>query len=290
MLVDKFQNPTFVSLRSVFLTLLIFSIYSTFTIRTMKQVFFKKAMLFLLVTFAFSISTFAQGQFRVLLFSKTDGFHHESINEGVIAIKQLAQRHTFSVDWQENASVFNDKNLEKYQAVIFLNTTGNILNEEQQVAFEKFIKAGKGFVGVHSATDTEYDWPWYGKLVGNYFKIHPQQQTAYLKVEDSNFPGMERFPKKLLWTDEWYEFKTPSLANDLKVLISIDEKSYNPATKWGENEGKGMGFHPISWYHNYDGGRAFYTGLGHIPLVYSDQTFLDHLYGGIYWAATGKGM
>ena len=250
-----------------------------------------KNLLLILALSVFSSSIYAQ-QFKVLLFTKTDGFHHESINEGVTAIKKLAERNTFSVDWQENAAVFNDKALEKYQAVIFLNTTGNILNEEQQAAFEKFIKAGKGFVGIHSATDTEYDWAWYGKLVGMYFKIHPQQQTAYLNVQDSNFPGMERFPKKLLWTDEWYEFKTPANANasDLKVIISIDEKSYDPKTKWGDNEGKGMGTHPISWYHNYDGGRAFYTGLGHIPLTFSDQTFLDHIYGGIYWAATGKGL
>jgi uncharacterized protein len=249
----------------------------------MKKIFFFSTILL------FSSNLFAQ-QFKVLLFTKTDGFHHESINEGVTAIKQLANRHTFSVDWQENASVFSDKGLEKYQAVIFLNTTGNILNEEQQAAFEKFIKAGKGFVGIHSASDTEYDWAWYGKMVGMYFKIHPQQQTAYLKVDDSNFPGMERFPKKLLWTDEWYEFKTPANAADLKILVSVDEKSYDPKAKWGDNEGKGMGMHPISWYHNYDGGRAFYTALGHIPAIYSDQTFLDHVYGGIYWAATGKGL
>ena len=254
----------------------------------MKMFHLKSALLGLALCLL-STSVFAQ-QFKVLLFSKTDGFHHESINEGVTAIKQLAIRHTFSVDWQENASVFNDKNLEKYQAIVFLNTTGNILNDEQQAAFEKFIKAGKGFVGIHSASDTEYDWAWYTKLVGNTFKIHPQQQTAYLKVEDSNFPGMERFPKKLLWTDEWYEFTTPAKATDLKVLVSIDEKSYDPNVKWGNVEGKGMGFHPISWYHLYDGGRSFYTALGHIPLVYSDQTFLDHLYGGIYWAATGKGL
>ena len=246
----------------------------------------------LVVLFFLQLSTviFAQ-QFKVLLFTKTDGFHHESINEGVAAIKQLAVRNTFSVDWQEDAKLINDKNLEKYQAVIFLNTTGNILNEEQQAAFEKFIKSGKGFVGIHSASDTEYDWLWYTKMVGNTFKIHPQQQTAYLKVEDSNFPGMERFPKKLLWTDEWYEFTTPAKSTDLKFLVSIDENSYDPKVKWGTNEGKGMGsFHPISWYHNYDGGRAFYTALGHIPLTFSDQTFLDHIYGGIYWAATGKGL
>lgn len=255
----------------------------------MKKLHLKSALV-VLFFLQLSTSIFAQ-QFKVLLFTKTDGFHHESINEGVTAIKQLAVRNAFSVDWQEDAKLINDKNLEKYQAVIFLNTTGNILNEEQQAAFEKFIRAGKGFVGIHSASDTEYDWAWYTKMVGNTFKIHPQQQTAYLKVEDSNFPGMERFPKKLLWTDEWYEFTTPAKSTDLKFLVSIDEKSYDPKVKWGDNEGKGMGsFHPISWYHNYDGGRAFYTALGHIPLTFSDQTFLDHIYGGIYWAATGKGL
>ena len=249
-----------------------------------------KGALIALFLCLFMTSSQAQ-QFKVLLFSKTDGFHHESINEGVIAIKQLAARNNFTVDWQEDAKLFNDKNLEKYNVVIFLNTTGNILNEEQQAAFEKFIKAGKGFVGIHSASDTEYDWVWYTKMVGMMFKIHPQQQTAYLKVEDSNFPGMERFPKKFLWTDEWYEFSTPAKSTDLKFLISVDEKSYDPNAKWGTNEAKGMGtFHPISWYHPYDGGRAFYTALGHIPLTFSDQTFLDHIYGGIYWAATGKGL
>lgn len=236
-----------------------------------------------------STSSFSQ-QFKALLFTKTDGFHHESILAGVEAIKQLATRHHFAVDWQENAGVFNDKALENYKVVIFLNTTGNVLNDEQQAAFEKFIKAGKGYVGIHSASDTEYDWPWYTKLVGMMFKIHPQNQTAYLKVEDSNFPGMERFPKKFLWTDEWYQYGDRK-ADDLKVLVTVDEKTYDPYAKWGDNEGKGMGaVHPISWYHNYDGGRAFYTGMGHIPLTYSDQTFLDHIYGGIYWAATGKGL
>ncbi|MEA5140915.1 ThuA domain-containing protein [Arcicella rigui] len=254
----------------------------------MKNNLFKSTLL-LLLALSMSSASFAQ-QFKVLLFTKTAGFHHESIHEGVTAIRQLAARNSFTVVWQENASVFNDKDLADFSAVIFLSTTGDILNDEQQAAFERFIRSGKGFVGVHAASDTEYDWAWYTKLVGMMFKIHPAQQTAYLKVEDSNFPGMERFPKKLLWTDEWYEFGELK-SKDLHYLVSIDEKSYNPYAKWGTNEGKGMGnFHPISWYHNYDGGRAFYTALGHIPLTYSDQTFLDHLYGGIYWAATGKGL
>ncbi len=230
-------------------------------------------------------------QFKALLFTKTDGFHHESIHEGVDAIRQLALRHTFSVDWQENASVFSDERLKNYDVIIFLSTTSNILNDEQQAAMERFIQSGKGWVGVHAAADTEYDWEWYTKMVGMMFKIHPAQQTAYLDVVDSNFPGLERFPKRMIWTDEWYEYQKPYKANDLKFLITLDEKSYDPKTKWGSNEGVGMGdVHPIAWYHNYDGGRAFYTGLGHIGLVYSDQTFLDHLFGGIYWAATGKGI
>jgi type 1 glutamine amidotransferase len=254
----------------------------------MRKTIFRTALLSFLMVVCFAAS-YSQ-QFKVLLFTKTEGFHHESVHEGVTALRQLASRNNFTVDWQDNGSIFNEKALANYAAVIFLNTTGNVLNDEQQAAFEKFIQSGKGFVGIHSATDTEYDWPWYTKMVGMMFKIHPQQQTAYLKVEDSNFPGMERFPKKLLWTDEWYEYGDRK-ATDLHFLLSVDEKSYDPNVKWGENVGKGMGsFHPIAWYHNYDGGRAFYTGLGHIALIYTDQTFLDHLYGGIYWAATGKGM
>src|SRR6478609_5244451 len=245
-----------------------------------------RSLLITILALASSVS-FAQ-QFKALLFTKTDGFHHESIHEGVTAIREMAKRNNFTVDWHENAEIFNDKALANYGVVIFLNTTGNILSEEQQTAFEKLIKAGKGFVGIHCASDTEYEWAWYTKMVGMMFKIHPQQQTAYLKIEDSNFPGMERFPKKLLWTDEWYEFSARK-ADDLHFLISVDEKTYAPYAKWGENEGKGMGaFHPISWYHNYDGGRSFYTALGHIPLTFSDPLFIDHIYGGIYWAATGK--
>ena len=231
------------------------------------------------------------GQFRALLFTKTAGFHHESIHEGVAAIKKLAQRHTFSVDWQDNPSIFSDERLKNYDVVIFLSTTSDILNDEQQAAMERFIQSGKGWVGVHAAADTEYEWEWYTKMVGMMFKIHPQQQTAYLNIEDHKFPGMQRFPERLLWTDEWYEYQKPYKSDDLHFLISIDEKSYDPNTKWGDNVGKGMGdFHPMAWYHNYDGGRAFYTGLGHIGLVYEDPLFLDHLYGGIYWAATGKGL
>ena len=250
----------------------------------------KARLVFICTLLLFTSQVLSAQQFKVFLFTKTAGWHHESIHEGVAAIRKLAERNNFQVDWQENADFVTEKNLEKYQVIIFLNTTADILNDEQQKAVEKFIQSGKGFVGIHSASDTEYGWPWYTKMVGMMFKIHPEQQTAYLRVLDHNFPGMERFPNKLLWTDEWYEFSAAK-STGLKFLVTVDEKTYNPNAKWGDNVGKGMGdFHPISWYHPYDGGRAFYTALGHIPATFSDQTFLDHIYGGIYWAATGKGI
>ncbi len=248
----------------------------------------KNMLSIVFVTIVFSGILQAQ-QFKVMLFTKTNGFHHTAINEGVDAIRTMSKKHHFAVDWHEDPTNFNDKNLEKYQVVIFLLTTGDILNEEQQMALTKFINSGKGFVGIHSASDTEYGWEWYTKMIGMMFKIHPQIQTARLNVIDANFPGMERMPNSFFWTDEWYEFG-PRLNDNLNILLKIDETSYDPNAKWGDNVGKGMGDHPISWYHDYDGGRAFYTALGHVPENYDDRLFVEHLYGAIYWAATGKGI
>ena len=237
-----------------------------------------------------SIIVDAQDQFNVLLFTKTAGFHHVSINEGVDAIRDLGKRHHFSVDWQESSTVFNARNLEKFQVIIFLNTTGDILDDEQQKAMEDFIRAGKGFVGIHSAADTEYDWDWYTKMLGRMFKIHPKIQTAKLRTVRKNFPGMETTPDSRVWTDEWYQYQE-ELSDDLTYLIRVDEKTFDPKVKWGDNIGEGMGeFHPMVWYHNYDGGRAYYTGLGHVPATFSDPIFLDQLAGAIWWAATGKGI
>jgi len=230
-------------------------------------------------------------QFNVLVFSKTGGWHHESIPAGVEAIRDLGKLHDFTVFWTEDPNrVFNDKELSRYQAVIFLLTTGDILSAEQKSAFERFIKAGGGYVGVHSASDTEYQWQWYTKLVGHMFYVHPAIQTAVLKVEERNFPGMERWAPRNLVTEEWYEF-LPATSNQLKYLLTVDESTYKPETNWPGKPARGMGkFHPVSWYQNYDNGRSFYTALGHLPATYSDPLFRHHLYGGIYWAATGKGF
>ncbi|MFT7559836.1 MAG: type 1 glutamine amidotransferase [Flavobacteriales bacterium] len=229
-------------------------------------------------------------QFKVFLFSKTDGWHHKSQHAAVDAIQKLGKKHHFQVDWHESSWRINDEALAEYDAIIFLLTTGNILNDAEQAAMERFIQSGKGFVGIHSASDTEYEWDWYTKMVGRTFHIHPEIQTARMSVMDRKFPGFERMPDHLLWTDEWYEFGAERV-DTLNYLLSIDEKTYEPKADWGEKKGDGMGdFHPVSWYHNYDGGRAFYTALGHMGSTYSDEAFMEHIYGGLYWAATGKGI
>jgi type 1 glutamine amidotransferase len=234
-----------------------------------------------------SFSATAQKQFKVLLVTTTNGWRHESVHAGVLAIQQLAARNFFDVVYFDDPKSFTDKNLQQYQAVIFLNTTGDIFDTAQQGVMERFIKSGKGFVGVHSASDTEYDWEWYTKLVGRMFYIHPPVQTYKLKVLDSAFPGLQGFDGRQ-WTDEAYEFG-PENISGLHYILGADETSYNPKVNWGAKKSEGMGqLHPLAWYHEYDGGRAFYTALGHIPAIFSDQTFLNHLYAGILWAATGK--
>jgi len=215
---------------------------------------------------------------KVLVFSKTKGFHHASIPAGIAAIFKLGSENNFAVDTTTNSEKFTYYNLKQYASVIFLNTTGDVLNDDQQAEFQKYIRAGGGFVGVHSATDTEYDWPWYGNLVGAYFKSHPAQQNATFHVVDRDFIATKHLPAEWRRFDELYNFKW--MAPNLHVLITIDEKSYT-----GGNMGAN---HPMSWYHSYDGGRAFYTELGHTDESYSDPLYLQHLLGGIKYAMGRK--
>lgn len=250
----------------------------------------KKLVLLGIVMVLMSSGMKAQDQFNALLFTKTEGWHHESINEGVDAIRELADRNMFSVNWQEMTGVFTDDGLENYDVIIFLNTTGDVLNEDQQAAVERFIQSGKGFVGIHSASDTEYEWEWYTQLVGRMFRSHPKIETAEITVQDHDFPGLERHPETRWWTDEWYEFHEENVEG-LNYLITVDESTYDATDDWGQGRAKGMGdFHPVAWYHEFDGGRSFYTAMGHMPENYQDELFLEHLFGGILWAATGKGL
>lgn len=212
---------------------------------------------------------------KILVFTKTKGYHHGAIETGVPVIIKMGQENNFDVDTTTDATKFTADNLKQYATVMFFCTTGDVLNDEQQKAFEGYIHAGGGFVGVHSATDTEYDWPWYGDLVGAYFKSHPSvQQVATLNVVDRKFIATKHLPAVWSRKDEWYNFKY--IAKGLHVLITIDEKSY----KGGENGD----YHPMAWYHEYDGGRAFYTALGHVDESYSDPLYLKHLLGGIKYA------
>jgi uncharacterized protein len=229
-------------------------------------------------------------QFKALLVTTTRGWHHESVHKGVLALQQLGVRNNFDVSLLQDPEGFTDKNLKQYKVVIFLNTTGDILDSAQQKVMERFIQAGNGFVGIHSAADTEYDWGWYGQLVGRMFLIHPVIQTATVRLTAEEFPGLQGFSGNRIWTDEWYEFgpeKTPGLT----YVLTVDEKTYNPAVEWKNRNRRGVGmgeFHPVAWYHLFDGGRAFYTALGHLPAIYDDTDYLNHLYAAIFWAATGK--
>ncbi len=228
-------------------------------------------------------------QFRALLIVQTAGWQHESSFDAIPAMKQLADRHNFRLDLKQRAIPLNDGMLKNYDVVIMVNTTGDIFNDDEQAAFERFIQSGKGWVGVHAASDTEYDWKWYTGMVGHMFKIHPVVQTAMLEVQDGTFPGLETWPKRMLWTDEYYEYLDGSKQPGFNYLLTVDEDTYDVNAKWGDNVAKGHGdFHPMSWYHDYDGGRAFYTNLGHMPAVFAEPAFLHHLYGGIWWAAKGK--
>jgi uncharacterized protein len=229
-------------------------------------------------------------QFKALLVTTTRGWHHESLHAGVLALQQLGIRNFFDVVLLEDPNGFTDKFLEQFKVIIFLHTTGNIFDSAQQKVMERFIQSGKGYVGIHSASDTEYDWDWYTRLVGRMFYIHPAIQTAKVNIADPAFPGLQGFAGNKLWTDEWYDFG-PENVTGLNYLLTVDESSYDPKAEWANGNKKtiGMGkFHPIAWYHNFDGGRSFYTALGHLPTVFSDPAFLNHLYAGILWAATGK--
>src|SRR4051812_743833 len=231
----------------------------------------------LLLTFVCAPVAARSQEARVLVFSKTAGFRHSSIGVGRDAIRKLGQENGFSVDATEDASAFSSKNLAKYRAVVFLNTTGDVLDAGQQDDFERFIQAGGGYVGIHSATDTEYDWPWYGRLAGAWFNGHPGNpnvRKGTYRVLDKTHASTVGFPDTVVREDEFYNFK--SIDPTIHTLIKIDEKSYEGGTN-GEH-------HPMSWYHDFDGGRAWYTNMGHTEATFSEPLFLRHLLGGLRYA------
>ena len=179
----------------------------------------------------------------------------------------------FRVDTTEDANAFTAPNLKKYRAVVFLSTTGNVLDSLQQLVFEQYIKQGGGYMGIHAASDTEYDWPWYNQLCGAYFLSHPKQQNADVVIIDKKHPSTKGLPDRWKRFDEWYNYK--SIVPGPTVLATLDETTYEG--------GKNGANHPIAWYRKFDGGRSFYTGMGHTDESYADPLFLDHLLGGLRW-------
>ena len=210
---------------------------------------------------------------RVLVFSETAAFRHDSIPAGITAIQELGAANGFAVDATEDSTQFNDTNLAQYQAVIFLSTTGDVLSDTEQAAFERYIAGGNGYVGIHAAADTEYGWDWYGDLVGPTSPhIRPARRPPSVDVEDTAHASTTTVPTRWTRTDEWYNYKPPAAGAasgddyspryDVHVLATVDETTYGegdgPTVRTRPNDD-----HPIAWCSNFAGGHSFYTGIGH---------------------------
>ena len=213
-----------------------------------------------------SLSAYSQNK-KVLVFSKTAGYRHSSIEPAQAFFKKISAAEMIDFTLSENAMDINEANLKNFNAVVFLNTTGDILDERQQSDFERYIQAGGGFMGIHAAADTEYGWPWYNKLVGGWFMSHPggavsNIQDGEMTVLDQTHPATKNLAKTFTREDEFYDFRSFQ-KDDLKVLITVDENSYK--------QGKMGDFHPMAWYHDFDGGKAFYTNFGHVHSTFEDE-------------------
>lgn len=208
---------------------------------------------------------------KVLVFTKTAGFRHDNIEEGVKVLSKLFKEENIGMYHTEDASIFLSDSLKNFDAVLFFSTTGTILDDKQKSAFQDFLKSGKGFMGIHAATDTEYDWPWYNELVGAYFASHPAVQEAKIEVKNRKHLATKHLPKIWIHKDEWYDFK--NVKPGLNILMNLDETSY---------EGGKMGeFHPIAWFREIDGIKMFYTGLGHTKESFLEPNFQKQIIGGL---------
>lgn len=215
---------------------------------------------------------------RLLVFTKTAGFRHESIPAGIDAVRKIARESGFEPNFTEEASAFEASALQRYRAVMFLNTSGDVLNANQQAAFEEYIKQGGGFVGVHAAADTEHDWEWYGQLIGAQFKSHPPVQPAVVNAINRSHPSTRHLPERWQRTDEWYNFDRhprTRIGDRIVLLATLDETSYSG--------GEMKGDHPFAWCHQIDQIRVWYTAGGHTTESYSEPDFVAHLRGGIEW-------
>ena len=212
---------------------------------------------------------------QVLVFTKTSGFRHESIETGVALIEKLGKQHNFKVTHTEDSLAFNKENLKKYKMVLFLSTTNDVLGPSGQKALQDFMHNGGSFMGIHAATDTEFNWPWYGRMIGAYFVDHPNNpnvRKAEIQVIDAEHASTKMLPSATwIRKDEWYNYR--DISEHIRVLLNLDESTYEGGTNGAH--------HPIAWYHEFEGARVFYTGGGHTKESYSEPLFVAHLLGGI---------
>ncbi len=217
----------------------------------------------------------------ILVFSKTKGFRHASISSGLKMLSDNSEKQNWVITATEDQSLLRDEFLARFDVIVFLNPTGDAIDETGQAAFEKFMKSGKGFVGIHAAADFEYEWPYYGNLVAAYFRTHPPAQKATVIFENYDHPAMKPFEGMKTYTtfDEWYSFKENPRPN-VHVLARLDESTI----KHDNDEWK-MGDHPLIWWNDKDGVRSFYTVFGHTHEAFQDKLIIEHMKNAINWTA-----
>ena len=234
----------------------------------------------LVIVVILAVALPSAAQERVLVFTRTAGFTHGSISDGVALVETLGAAGNFAVETSAELSAIETVNLARFDVVVFMSTTGDVLDAEAESALRGYVEGGGGWVGVHAATDAEYGWPWYGTLIGGdaWFEAHPSIQDAQLNVELASAPSTRCLDPTFGLRDEWYNFQA-NPRPDVEVLLTLDESSYNPGNgAMGDD-------HPITWRHPVGLGRSWYTALGHRSEVYGDPRFRELLRGGIAWAA-----
>lgn len=237
---------------------------------------YMKKMLFITALLAVALLSLEAKPIKLLVMTKTTGYRHQSIAAAKQALQLMAKQNHWQIVFTEDSTQFNSyKNLKHYNAIIFAGTTGSLFDSIQKASFKKYIQKGGGFVGIHTTTDTEMDWPWYMQMIGAKFKSHPKQQQASFRVVDTTHPSTKMLPSTWSRFDELYNF-TDTLNKNIHVLIDLDESTYQGGTMGAH--------HPIAWYQYFEGGRIFQTALGHTNESYQEELFLQHITGGILWA------
>jgi len=232
----------------------------------------------------------ADSQFAVLVLAMPSKYHYEYIPLARESFEKMAKLHAFELTWTAQPQAF-EGDLSKYSAVLLVNSTADEFTPAQRAGLERYMRSGGNAVVVHSAIVSKPGlWPWYEKLVGRSFTVHPMLQTAVVTKVDPGHPATFGLPDKWIWSDEWYEFSNPHGVT-VNPVLAVDERTYDPKKIWPGQVSNGMGAdHPVSWWQGYEKGRVFVTALGHNAEMYKDPKYLDHLWGGVWWAATGYGM